>query len=125
VALPKNKSRKIVVAGNEFRYTVSITSKDDGKYDFNIAIQSEEHNGCKLLLKGLVTRNFWLDFSDLVGEKGVDFSKYPTITPKHIEHFIKRAIENGWDYTKSGKNFTLDVTNEDLARRATGHHTAA
>ena len=113
MALPKNKSRKISVAGNEFRYVISISWKENGNFYFNITIQSEIHNGSKLLLKGLVTRDFWLDFSDFVVEN-VDMNEYPTITPKHIAHFIMSATENGWDFSTNGKDFVLEVKNEDL-----------
>ncbi len=81
-------------------------------FNLNITIQSQEHNGCKLLVKGLVTRDFWLDFSDFEGE--VDTSAYPTITPKHIEHFIKLALGQGWSSSSKGKDFVLTVDDQDI-----------
>ncbi|MCP3921173.1 MAG: hypothetical protein GY714_01175 [Desulfobacterales bacterium] len=109
MALPKNKSRKIVVEGIVYRYVISISWKDEGEFDFNITIQSEKHNGCKLILKGLVTSDLWLNFPDIVSEE-IDKNSYPTITPKHIVHFIKNAIDIGWDFSKSGKDFIQSVT---------------
>ena len=113
MALNKSKSRPITVDDNKFRYIISISWHDGGKFDFNITVQSEAHNGCKLLLKGLVTRDFWLDFSDNLGEE-IDNTDYPTITPKHISAFIMRAINEGWEYSSTGKDFILKVSNENL-----------
>ncbi|MGF1767089.1 hypothetical protein L4D06_06855 [Enterovibrio makurazakiensis] len=113
MALPKNKSRKIVVDDVEYRFAISISWKDNGEFDFNITVQSEKSNAGKLILKGLVTRNFWLDFSDLVGEK-IKKDLYPTITPKHIEYFIKLAIDKGWKHSQNGDNFNLVVNNKQL-----------
>ncbi len=113
MALPKRKSRRIVVANNEYRYAVSISWKESGYFDFNITVQHDAYNSCKLLLKGLVTRDFWLDFSDRVGEE-IDKNDYPTITPKHIKHFIVRATNEGWDFKSRGRDFILSVNNEDL-----------
>ncbi len=81
-------------------------------FNLNITIQSQEHNGCKLLVKGLVTRDFWLDFSGHKGE--VDMSAYPTITPKHIEHFIKLALGQGWSFSSKGKDFVLAINDGDV-----------
>ncbi len=111
MALPKSKSRKIVVSDVEYRYAISVSWKDDGLFDFNITVQNEENNGCKLLLKGLVTRDFWLDFSENIGE-AVERSSYPTITPKHIAHFIYMARQQGWKHTAQGADFTLLVNNK-------------
>lgn len=116
MAIPKNKSRNITVDQIHYRYAISISWKEDASFDFNITVQSSEHNGSKLLLKGLVTRDFWLDFSDKVHEEKVDDSFYPTITPRHIEYFIKKAKEEGWDSGSKG-NYTLNVTNKELEER--------
>ena len=113
MALNKSKSRPISVGENLFRYIISISWHDNGEFNFNITVQSDEYNGCKLLLKGLVTRDFWLDFSDNIGEV-INKSNYPTITPKHIAAFINQALNQGWDFTSKGKDFTLKVSNENL-----------
>lgn len=113
MALPKRKSRKIVLGDIVYRYAISISGKENGEFDFHITVQNEKTNGSKLVLKGLVTRCFWLDFSDLVGEE-IDWNAYPKITPKHIEYFINLAVEKGWDSNKRGANFILPVHNDQL-----------
>ena len=117
MALPKNKSRLISVDNEDFRYVISISWQGSGNYHFNVTVQHEEMNGSKLLLQGLVSRNFWLDFSDLIKEK-IEFKEgeYPTITPKHIAHFIRLGIKKGWCYHNSGKNFILEINNSYLTR---------
>ena len=120
MALPKNKSRNITVDENHYKYSISTSKKENYNFDFNVTVQSSEHNGSKLLIKGLVTRNYWLDFSDLVHQDEIDYSNYPTITPKHIEYFITKAKNEGWDYTQKGKDYTLNVTNEKLNKRTNG-----
>ncbi|WP_144394614.1 hypothetical protein [Pleionea sediminis] len=115
MALPKNKSRRISVDDIDYRYAISISWKDDGNFDFNVTVQNESSNGSKLLLKGLVTRDFWLDFSDKVGEQ-IDSDLYPTITPRHIAYFIRQAIIDGWNSEKRVKDFILEVSNKDLTR---------
>ena len=106
--LPKKKSRPIKIDGEVFRYVISWSESGDGWYDFNITVQSERHNGRKLKAIGLVTRDYWLDFSD----GNLDLNNYPIITPKHIETFIRRAQIEGWDHSTSGPNFELEVDNE-------------
>ena len=113
MALAKNKSRNITVDQIHYRYTVSITWKENGVFQFNITVQSTQGNGSKLLLKGLVTRDFWLDFSDVVHHEKLYPSSYPVITPRHIEYFIKKARKEGWD-TRSKGTFILKVSNEAL-----------
>ncbi|MYM60034.1 hypothetical protein GTG28_12445 [Vibrio sp. OCN044] len=117
MALPKSKSRKISLENIYYRYSVSVSSKDNGEFDLNITVQNEAANGSKLTLKGLVTRNFWLDFSELVCDV-VDWDYYPKITPKHIEYFINLAISKGWEHNKKGSNFILQFNNEKLDTRS-------
>ena len=116
MALPKNKSRRIAIDDIDYRYVISISWKDDGNFEFNITVQNESSNGSKLLLKGLVTRNFWLDFSDKVGG-AINSDLYPTITPKHIAYFIRLAIAEGWSSDKREKDFILNVSNKDLTNQ--------
>ena len=106
--IPKNKSRTITVDSVIYRYAISCSWKEDGWCNFNITIQNEISNGSKLLAKGLVTRNFWLDFPNPESDSGA----YPVITPKHIKSFIRMGISDGWEPNERGSNFVLSVTNE-------------
>lgn len=107
--LPKRKSRCIEVGGTRFQYSISCSWKDIGWWNFNVTIQSEPHNGSKLLVKGLVTRDFWLDFPD-----PIEPDKYPIVTSRHIKNFIVQAIEEGWKFEDRGRNYVLAVTNESV-----------
>ena len=106
--LPKKKSRRLTIDGQVFRYAVSCSASGDGWYDFNVTVQNEQHNGSKLQAIGLVTRDYWLDFS----HGDLDLDNYPVITPKHIETFVRRAQSEGWDFSTSGSSFELKVDNE-------------
>ena len=111
MALPKNKSRKIIVNDIPFRYAISTTLIEDSNYDYklNITVQSES-NGSKLLIKGLRTRDFWLDISD----HPEDLSQYKIVTPKHMECFINIALEKGWEHSVKGENFQLNANKNDI-----------
>ena len=104
--LPKRKSRPITVQGNRFRYVISQSWKDDGWFDFNITVQSELHNGSKLFVKGLVTRNFWLD----VPNPKPDSNAYLVLTPGHIGNYINQGIDEGWLYDQSAQDHEITVT---------------
>ena len=109
--LPKRKSRRVMVQGHAFRYIISI-SWNSSNYEFNITVQSEEYNGYKLLFKGLVTRNFWLDFPYIAKDE----NSYPVITPKHICSYISLAIKEGWAYSEVGENYQVAVDTESLRK---------
>ena len=109
--ISKKNSRNIVVNSIKFRYAVSNSEIDGDAEHFrmNIIIQSES-NGRKLIVNGITTRDIWLDFS----EYPKDHSLYSLVTPKHIDQFIKLAIEKGWSHSESGKNFHLNVDNNSV-----------
>jgi len=111
LALPKNKSRKIVVDDINYRYAVSVKWKIDCNYDYdlNITVQSES-NCAKLIINGMATRDFWLDVSSAPD----DFSFYKVVTPKHVERFIKIGLGKGWQPSVKGKPFYLKASNEDV-----------
>ena len=116
MALPKSKSSKVSLKNIDYRYSVSVSNKGNCEFDLNITVQNEAANGRKLILKGLLTRNFWLDFSELVSD-AVYLDNYLKITPKHIEYFINLAVSKGWEHNKKGSNFILHVNNEHLETR--------
>jgi len=111
MALNKKSSRRIVVDEETFRYKVSATRPDeDGKFQLNVTIQRDA-GGSRLEVRGLFTRNFWLDIS----EPGVKTSKdYPVITPRHIRTIIKQAQQQGWQPEETGPAFVLELENQTL-----------
>ena len=77
-------------------------------------MQNEIDPGSVLQTKGLVTRDFWLDFPDM--GSSWDKGDYPVILPKHIVRFVKVATSNGWKSSEQGKAFILNVDNKQLLR---------
>tara|TARA_R110002096_G_scaffold53074_1_gene137980 strand:- start:150 stop:494 length:345 start_codon:yes stop_codon:yes gene_type:complete len=111
MALNKKSSRRIVVDEETFRYKVSATRLDeDRKFQLNVTIQRDA-GGSRLEVRGLITRDFWLDIS----EPGVKTSKdYPVITPRHIRTIIKQAQQQGWHPEETGPAFVLELENQTL-----------
>jgi len=62
-----------------------------------------------LTVDGLVTRDFWLDFSEVGSEKD-----YPVLLPRHIDQIVQRALDAGWNPASPGKPFRLELENEEL-----------
>jgi hypothetical protein len=60
---------------------------DKWNYSRNITIQIAIGHGPALHVRGLVTRDFWLDISD----HPTDFSVYHTVLPHHAKHLSKKA----------------------------------
>jgi len=74
----------------------------------NITVQSETHNGSKLVVEGLIQKD--ISIWPLI-EHG-DYQYYPAVTRHEVEWLIQEAIHKGWDYTATGSNFTLLASNE-------------
>lgn len=111
MALNKKNSRKIVVDGESYRYSVSATSPDaDWNFRLNVTLQRED-GGSRLEVRGLVTRDFWLDISN-PGVRSED--DYPIVTPRHIPNIISRAIDAGWQPHETGPAFVLELDNETI-----------
>ena len=110
MTLTTKKSRPITIDGMEYRYQVSTTRMtEDWSFSLNLTVQNFELKGSVLQVMGLITRDFWLDFSD--GPKW-DKSDYPVITPKDISEIIRQAILAGWEPNKTGKSFKLNTSND-------------
>lgn len=111
MSLPKKKSRLITVNDIDFRYIISTSLiDDDWNFKLNVTIQIAEGQGATLSIKGLVTRDFWLDFSD--PPRNMD--NYPVILPSHIEKFIKNGMEEGWNPQAKGSEFSLELENKSV-----------
>ncbi|MEJ2612893.1 MAG: hypothetical protein P8179_23235 [Candidatus Thiodiazotropha sp.] len=109
MTLTIKKSRPIKVNGEEFRYQISTTKIDDKwSFSLNITVQRWTPPRGVLEVKGVVTRDFWLDISD--GKKW-NIEDYPVVLPKHISYLIKLAIMEGWDSTETGVSYKINTEN--------------
>jgi hypothetical protein len=73
-------------------------------------IQIAHGHGAPLLVSGLVTRSFWLDFPII----SKDTNAYPKVLPGHIEKFIRQGIRNGWTPEINGPAHKLKAENEKV-----------
>ncbi|MBB5354028.1 hypothetical protein HNR46_004300 [Haloferula luteola] len=105
--ISKHKSRRVIVGGTRFRHKVSTTPKSKGVYELNITAQSEDHNGSKLVVVGLIQKD-----SSVWPIASGELEFYPTVTRHEVEWCIREAINHGWDYRIAGPNFALHATNE-------------
>jgi len=111
MALNRKQSRRITVDGQDFRYKVSTTRLDtDWNFRLNVTVQREER-GARLEVRGLVTRDFWLDISMPNPKRNED---YPIITPRHIRSIIQQAQLQGWQPDETGPAFVLELDNSEL-----------
>jgi hypothetical protein len=107
--ISKQKSRRVTVGNTRFRHKVSTTPKSKGIYDLNITAQSEDHNGSKLVVEGLIQKD--ISVWPLVAGSG-ESEYYPTVTRHEAEWCIREAINHGWDFSNPGPNFILQASNE-------------
>jgi hypothetical protein len=107
--ISKHNSRRVTVGSTRFRHKVSTTPKSKGIYHLNITAQSEDHNGSKLVVEGLIQKDISV-WPLIVGSGQSEY--YPTVTRHEVEWCIREAINNGWDYATPGANFVLQASNE-------------
>lgn len=109
MALPKKKSRPITVNDMNFRYSIS-TSKIDNDWNFslNLTIRIASGEGSVLKINGIVTRDVWLDFSELGKHEKED---YPVFRPSDISRVIKSGLKDGWTPKEKGKPYILKLDN--------------
>jgi len=109
LTLTVKKSRPIKIDGEDYRYTISTTRVDnDWNFTLNITVQKWNPPRGILEVKGLVTRDFWLDISD--GAKW-NIGDYPVVLPRHILHLVELAISLGWERATVGKPYRLNTNN--------------
>ena len=114
MALSKKKSRPITVDGEAYRYQISTSKRDTEKvWELNITIEKSGCNKGFLTIKGLWTRDWWLDFSD---KPSWNENEYPVIKPKHISWFISEAKNLGWLAESDKNEFILSVSNNKLSK---------
>ncbi|XCN72267.1 MAG: hypothetical protein Q3M24_18475 [Candidatus Electrothrix aestuarii] len=109
MTLTVKKSRSIRIENEEFRFQVSTTPIDE-KWNFTLNVTIQRWNPPRgiLKVKGLVTRNQWLDISD--GTK-LDIEDYPVILPRHIATLIQSAKLKGWNSESRSDTFVFTVDN--------------
>jgi len=108
MSLPRKKSRKIHVNGEDFRYIISKSKTDeDSLFMINITVQNEAGNGSKLLVSGITTRDYWLDFPHVDNDKKTE--NYPIITSVKIASIITDSIKKGWLYDRPGKEYKIEI----------------
>ena len=109
LTLTVKKSRPIKIDGEDYRYTILTTRVDnDWNFTLNITVQKWNPPRGILEVKGLVTRDFWLDISD--GAKW-NIGDYPVVLPRHILHLVELAISLGWERATVGKPYRLNTNN--------------
>ena len=101
MTLPKKNSRSIEIDSLRFRYIVSTSKTDDrASFALNLTVQIESGQGSMLKAKGLITRDFWLDFPNVASQ-----NKYPVIQPTHIVAIIRLTPDSGWAPEENGSPF--------------------
>lgn len=100
MALPRRNSRRIVVDGVEYRWTVSLGRLDEhGTGLLSITIDAEEPGG-ELLSIRTKSRDYWLDFADLGGKIRWKPDNYPVVKPGLVKQLVCMARSAGWSPTR-------------------------
>ena len=112
MALPKKKSRLIRIGNSTFRYLISTGKPDEQwNFDLNLTVQDKSGEGNLLKISGLVTRDFWLDFPDIMKEE-----EYPILSPKDIAKIIDMGLKSGWRPKENGKPFIIELDNNFIKK---------
>lgn len=101
-----------------YRYSISTSKVDEsGNFQLNLIIQIESGEGSMLKVEGIVTRDVWLDFSELGKHKKED---YPVFRPGDIHRVILAGLRAGWTPTEKGKPYILKLDNSFVKHHAIG-----
>ncbi|MDT0559555.1 hypothetical protein RM697_12900 [Ichthyenterobacterium sp. W332] len=112
MALPKKKSRLITVNNEKYRYVISAGKYNENwEFDLNITVQLATGEGCKLKVKGLITRDYWLDFPNDITSK----EDYPVLTPLEISIIITCSLKSGWNPELKGKPYIININNNQIS----------
>jgi len=113
MALPRKKSRRIVVDDVVYRWAVRLGQLDEhGTGWLSITIDAEEPGG-EVLLVRTTSRDFWLDFGDLAGGKiPWQADNYPVVTPSLVKQLVRMARGAGWSPALGSgtRSFTLELS---------------
>jgi hypothetical protein len=101
VAIPKKGSRPITVDGQEYRWFVRRKPTDcggSGSTPLTVAVSSDVPRSSSLVATFATNRpDAWR------------FPGSTAVTPGDIAELIRLAIQRGWDPTKPGSAFKIDV----------------
>ena len=103
VAIPNKNSRKIVVASETYRWTVS---PDDGYIVFVAEQEGFKGRRLQVYIDSDINK-FWANFP------GVKELNLKVIKTKDAESIISQAIEKGWNPKEKGSPIIFDLS-EDL-----------
>ena len=80
----------------------------DDIFKLNVTVESCVIEHTMLRITGILTRDFWLDFSDT--ERRPE-SEYVVIKPSNVATWIEEALNNGWISTHEKMKYHLDISN--------------
>jgi len=105
MTLPRKSSRYIEVDAVRFRYIISKSRiGSDMHFSLNLTIQLEDDTGRLLQIKGLRSRDFWLDFPRIASAE-----KYVILKPRHVAEIIRCARALGWNPHQPGAPFCFEA----------------
>ncbi|MEU4228629.1 hypothetical protein AB0F17_30415 [Nonomuraea sp. NPDC026600] len=107
MAMPKRGSRLITVDGTVFRWRVShkpTYRKGTGSSPLTFAVERAQEPGSILMVTLSCARP-----DNWNGERTI------VVRPVLVAGCVRRAVEQGWNSSRSGATFTLTVAEDELA----------
>ena len=109
MGLRRKHSRRIVVDGERYRWTVG-TSQQARTGCVSVVLELAAEPRQRLVVQ-VPRRNFWLDFKEL-GEGSLPYVEeaYRLVTPGIIRSIVVSALAAGWEPREKHKPLTLSWT---------------
>lgn len=107
MALPKKKSRLIVVDNKQFRWLVG---SNDGYNVFVAEIENYKARKIEVYFDTDID-SYWVEFPN------VEHLNLKILMPKDAESIIKQAINLGWNPEEKGKPLVFDWADDQLTKR--------
>lgn len=107
MALPKKKSRTILIDSIKYRWLVG---PNDG---YNVFVAQKEGVNGRIIEVYFATDidSYWIEFPN------VDNLNLKIIKPKDSETIIRQALELGWNPEEKGNPIVYDLINNKLLKR--------
>jgi len=106
MSLSKKNTRNILIDGQKYRYKISRSKPhNNGVFSISITIECDTIYRSILSVKGLFSRDYWLDFPNISS----NLNDYLTICSKDITLFIKDAIKQGWKPLEKSQVFEIKI----------------